>query len=183
MFVGDLSLGLEYCFKSFRQEVSIFYKIYDVEPYYSFNNGYRINYNLGYNFINKDKLLLGANLIFSNQKKYFENKNKVPYFIDNESSNTFDKSIYNVSYKDKYTGVGIGLNGIMKIYKSFCLGMSLNVLYLEGNSSKNINYHVQGPIATDPNDPLFLPLVTPYSITQKTKKIQPNILIKIAYEI
>ena len=187
LVTGDFSIGTEFNCKRVRQEVAFFYKAFSVLDHYKtfpymYDKGFRVNYYLKYNIINRKKHLLSFDIGYSYRERAFKNKNTSPdlfYYVYTPAEYT----IYNLNRKQVLQGISIGFSNIFKVYKKLNVGFNLNYDLLKIQTTYTLNYYVSGgPIIV--NYASGKELQTPYSNSYTyARQYFPNLLIKIIYEI
>jgi|688.fasta_scaffold05118_16 hypothetical protein len=143
LFVGDISLGGEFCFKKIGGEVIFMKKIFESNYYPFYDKGYRISTYIKFKVVNQEKISLSIDAGFIARKEYFENKNLPPHFYTSFSTSD-ESTLYNQSFMDKYSGLSFGTSSIFKIYKAFNFGWSLNIDVLNVTRIRKINYFESG---------------------------------------
>lgn len=123
LLVGDLSLGFEQVYnKRLSHEFQAYLKCFS-PVFLRYDKGFRFNYQLKYNFINRSRFRMSANLSASYKEARFANKKDYwpeqgPYDTDVTSTYYMDRELKQLGF-----GGGIGLN--FKLSRHVFIGSDL----------------------------------------------------------
>lgn len=184
IFTGDISLGGEHSFKRFRQELAVFYKTYNVLKNFKFDKGYRVDYYLKFNFINRENHKMSLDLGCIYQERSYLNK-VVPFprqaFLEPPPASMISR--YRSDKKEVIYGFGLGVSSLSKLYRNFFWGMSLDLFVTRLTRKYSAKEYVSGPVViTDEKLIIQEPIALPYTekYTWKRRYYLTG-FIKIAY--
>ncbi len=142
LFVGDASIGFEHCYKKrWSQETMIFAKCFGPNySNYKYDRGYRFTYLLKYNFVNRKRFRVSANLSFTSKHIYFNDKPDawLRYFSHSADERATVKPFLMDKYIKAY-GPGLGFTFNYKLSKHFSAGNDLQFEYLNMQRFYNVN--------------------------------------------
>lgn len=123
LLVGDIPLGFEHLYKKrISHELQAYLKCFN-PLIFTYNKGYRLNYQVKYSVINKDYFRMSINATTSYKEASF--KQKESYWSENNtiSANLMPKYIMDREFKQFGIGCGIGLN--FKLAKHLFIGSEI----------------------------------------------------------
>lgn len=144
LLLGDFSLGIEHLFKKrFSHEFQAYLKCYNpIKIFGKYNQGYRFNYQLKYNFINRKYFRATSNLTTSYLQYFFKNKEDY-WYETNPDVGLVSRATYLMDRKIKFFGIGLGLGLNFKITKHFYLGSDIMLELSKGHRSYTVKQNIK----------------------------------------
>jgi len=179
LLVGDISLGVEHLYKKrFSQEFQAYLKCFK-PTMFVFDKGFRLNYQLKYNIIQRQYFRMSINVSTSYKEASFHNKKS--YWSEHNELYGDLKPQYIMDREMAIFGIGGGICLTFKISKHFYIG---NELLLEISKEKK-SYVVKEKQLNLSNN--YAPLSEPYYYNSNTfsefKKYNPIINFKVSYRL
>lgn len=123
LLVGDVSLGIEHMYrKRISHEFQAYLKCFS-PVFLNYDKGFRFNYQLKYNVINRNHFRMSVNLSTSYKEAGFTNKKD--YWFENGPYDLDAAPTYLMDRKFKQFGVGGGIGLNFKLSRHFFIGSEL----------------------------------------------------------
>lgn len=163
LLAGDISLGVEHLYKKrLSHEFMFFYKVFSPEAYYyKYNKGFRLNYLMKYNFVNRKYFRMSGNISFVYRKIYFHNKED--YWFEKLSTDLGPIKTYTflMDRQIKNYGAGVGFTMNFKVSHRISLGNDFMFELLNTQKSYTVKKSIKGEI------PNYYELSTPTTYVSK----------------
>lgn len=148
LLAGDISLGIEHVYKRrLSHEFMFFYKMFSPDAtYYKYDKGFRLNYLMKYNFINRKYFRMSGNISLVYKDLYFKNKEDYWY----EKLTNDDGPIKGITFlmdrNIKAYGIGFGLTLNFRITSKISIGSDIIIEYLKTQNSYSVKESIKGDI-------------------------------------
>lgn len=125
ILVGDVSLSIEHLYKKrISHEFQTYLKCFS-PVFLHYDKGFRFNYQLKYNFINRHCFRMSANLSASYKESSFTNKKD--YWLENKETRSYldITPTYHMDREFKQFGIGGGIGLNFKLSRHFFIGSEI----------------------------------------------------------
>lgn len=162
LLVGDVSLGIEHLYKKrLSHEFQAYLKCFS-PVFLNYDKGFRFNYQLKYNVINRSHFRMSVNLSTSYKEAGFTNKND--YWFENGPYDTDIAPTYLMDRKLKQFGIGGGIGLNFRLSRHFFIGSDLLLELCK--TKKSYTVLIQEKYGT--NGILFYKRTEPYVYAENT---------------
>lgn len=149
LVIGDISLGIEHLYKKrFSHEFQAYLKCYSIKKDWKYNRGFKLNYQLKYNFITRKYFRASINTTTSYLEYSFKNKEDYWNELSPDITITNKRATYLMDREIKMFGVGLGLGVNFRLNDHIYLGsdilMELSNQYKSYTVKRNINPTANG---------------------------------------
>lgn len=180
LLVGDISIGIEHLYrKRLSHEFMFFYKVFSPETYYyKYNKGFRLNYLIKCNFINRKYFRMSGNMSFVYKKIYFHDKED--YWFEKLSTDLGPIKTYTflMDRQIKNYGLGIGFGMNFRVSHRISIGNDFMFEILNTQKSYTVKKSIKGEM------PSYYELSIPTAYVSKyyiTYHLFP--ILKISYHL
>ena len=148
LLAGDISIGLEHVYrKRLSHEFMFFYKVFSPNTtFYKYDKGFRLNYLIKYNFINRKYFRMSGNISLVYKDLYYNNKEDYWYEKFTTEHGLIKEITFLMDRKIKAYGVGFGLTLNFRITSKISIGSDIMIEYLKTQKSYSVKESIKGDI-------------------------------------
>lgn len=148
LMAGDISLGVEHIYKKrLSHELMLFVKVFNQnQTYYKYNKGFRLNYLMKYNFINRKYFRMSGNISFAYKNIYFHGKEDYWHeqFMSDHGPNK--NLTFLMDREINAYGMGVGFSMNFNITRRFSIGTDFLAEFLKTQKSYTVKRSIKGEI-------------------------------------
>ena len=152
LLAGDISFGIEHIYKKrLSHEFMFFFKVFSPDAtYYKYDKGFRFNYLMKYNFINRKCFRMSCNISLAYKDIYFNNKEDYWYEKLQNNNAPIKGVTFLMDREIKAYGIGVGLTLNFRITSKISIASDIIVESLRTQRSYTVKELIKGDISNYP---------------------------------